>query len=302
MLCLALHITYYFIETYIILPFKRRSFQKRQPGKTLPRELVANSLRTKASDTFRDTIVDVQKTLVFFFSSIISAAFITASLRKGGSSYTDVLLLLILTLTGMYSISFVMLCIMLYRKGSWYILTLTSAAWILCFVFALAIFSGHIVPHADLNMGLNSCDHELYTNADMAKVEFAIRTGRALKSKEYKIPSILSSLWSVIIMVICICWQSKMSWSRTKVGYTLKKVLSPKRMQVLEISGIALLVLTFLAIFAYIMNLLISRFSRIVTFDKSSWSFGQVVAVGIWLPVIVDCMFSSITEPLALGL
>jgi len=241
----------------------------------------------RISKSFGESIVDVQKTLVFFFSATAVAFFVTS--HADGFSYIDWLVLMVLSLAGQVFISFVMLCILYYRKESWYTLIITLAGWIFCAVCFLEVII-KVEPPGNYIYGLSLCESQFTGSGDL--ISTTSRWVQAFNSKEYThrpIFMFLTFAWSCVAMITCIVWKLKPQLSKVKFLQPVKLFFTcnPSRKYFLQVGGTILLIMSFFLAYAYL-SYLAMQFLRAVQWHIK-YPFGQVVAVAIWLPCAMDC-------------
>lgn len=246
-------------------------------------------------------LLDFHKAQCYFISAVEIAALVLASQAYGDSKNDkpppifDILLALPLSLNGIVPVAFSLSCIALYSRLSWHIILLSTVPIALS---TAALASTNIwilvIPHGFANMG--------DTGFQVAPNFSALVCG----SKTRNLENVLNQkdirfaiIW--LIYAYCIAWVlwcllmqvfkngTKESFSTRLLARLARLKLESGSRNKLAVYGYATSLVVWGLCFVYHFYLY-SLFTR-SNLVSSQWSFGQIIAVTIWIPSIVELLY-----------
>jgi len=260
--------------------------------------ILQTKISRKASEPFRDACLDFQKTQAWFMMSLVAAAFIWTKI--GTISYTDYVLLLVLSLSGSVLLAFTMIFVIYYEKASWYILFLSTIAYTMCSIFFWLGYNGSIAKvllTLDPEWAIDLCQNQLFDLSHIRGIsKFVANVSDSASALFW-----LSWAFSLIVMLIAIFLKTQHLIAKSKVAKSVAKrasrtlsfqTMKHKRNRIWWVRKIMLTVTAVTAIPVFIFQVwLLYEFKGVVDAKKNSWGFGQVLAAVVWVPGIVECKY-----------
>ncbi|KAF3165909.1 hypothetical protein TWF225_001359 [Orbilia oligospora] len=239
------------------------------------------------SIAFPESLKEFQKLQSWFIGSLVIAAFIRQTQAITSISVTDFLFLGGISLNGVVLICYMNAALLLLGRKSWYVYILSCVTFFLCSAFLLYANWMRGVRIDNVLPALSFCRGQLSAAVESSNqiTEWVILVSKVPRSTIY-----IAWGFCLLVQIACIFWmlegEKKLSrgfrdWIATTIG------------QVFLWLFILAIVLCFLAIFALQVTMLYNFWGIV---DPSQWSFGQIIAVTIWLPIIIDYIHGRFKE------
>lgn len=208
------------------------------------------------------------------------AAFIRQTQEITSISVTDFLFLGGISLNGVVLICYTNAALLLLGRKSWYVYILSCVTFSLCSAFLLYANWIRGVRVDDVLPALSFCQGQL-----SAAVEYSnqITEWVVIVAKVPRYTIYIAWGFCFMIQMACIFWMLE---GEKKLSRRFRRWVATTLGRLFLWLFVLVIVLCFLAIFALQVTMLYNFWGIV---DPSQWSFGQIIAVTIWLPIIIDC-------------
>lgn len=244
-------------------------------------------------------LVEFHKHQCYFMCAVeIAAIILSNGLTSNLSSYSS-MVMIPLSLNGCVPVGFTFLAVARYGNLTWHLivlttltLTLSSTSLLYATVFTWPAVKRNLKP----NYGANSPD---IPGATMICGDQATKIN--VIDNSVIIPSIIGIIWvvSVLCCLSCIIWHAlhrrtfAVTRERLRNHWTIRWFQSRseniKHKQLLSGMLCVILISVWALCFAYLFYLY-DHFRR-HGFVSTEWTFGQIVAISIWAPSIVEFLY-----------
>ncbi|EPS43042.1 hypothetical protein H072_2966 [Dactylellina haptotyla CBS 200.50] len=230
------------------------------------------------SSAFPHTLQEFQKVQSWFVGSLVIAAAIRQIASITNISVTDFLFLGGISVNGVVLICYMNAALLLLGRKSWYIYGISWVTFILCSAFVIYTNMKRGERVNNVLPTLYFCRNDLTDSRNSLRIiDWVTLVHRLPESTIY-----IAWGFCTFIQLGCLFWMLEWDlktspgfrdWIRTRLG------------QIMLWFIILIITFAFLAILALQLAMLYNFWGIV---DRHSWSFGQIIAVTIWFPLIID--------------
>ncbi|KAF3928573.1 hypothetical protein AA313_de0200925 [Arthrobotrys entomopaga] len=240
----------------------------------------------EGSVAFPYSLQEFQKLQSWFIGALVTAAAIRQTSNFIHLSVTDFLFLGGISVNGVVLICYMNAALLVLGRKSWYVYCLSSITFLLCSAFL--IYTNWIRGERVDNMlpGLYFCRSQL----SGSKHSLQIINWVTLVSKVPDYIIYVAWIFCALIQIGCLFWMLEwekrlpvkfLEWTYTRLGQAIIWIF------------VFIIMLCFMAILA-LQLIMLYNFWAIV--DPNQWTFGQIIAITIWFPLIIDCKSLPLTS------
>ncbi|KAJ6255905.1 hypothetical protein Dda_9364 [Drechslerella dactyloides] len=230
------------------------------------------------SIAFPESLGEFQKLQSWFIGSLVIAAFIRQTQEITNISVTDFLFLGGISLNGVVLICYMNVALLLLGRKSWYVYGLSCVTFVMCSAFII---------YANWKR-VERVDHVLPTllfcQRQLAFLQYSDEITSWVRLVSRLPPWVIYMAWGFCAAVQLACFFWMLEFEK-KIPHSFKRWIERRSGQIMLWIFIIFIMLCFLAIFG-LQLVMLYNFWGIV--DPNQWSFGQIIAVTIWLPLIID--------------
>ncbi|KAF3932532.1 hypothetical protein ABW20_dc0102092 [Dactylellina cionopaga] len=237
------------------------------------------------SIAFPQTLLEFQKLQSWFIGSLVIATFIR-QLGPNQLSITDFLFLGGISLNGVVLICYMNAALLLLGRKSWYVYSLSCITFLICSGFVLYV---NIQRGDRVDVVLPALS---FCRSQLIVLDYSddVNEWVTLISKLPEFVIYIAWGFCALVQIACLFWM--MEWDKKASPLTRIWIMTRNGQIILWLSVLGIM-LCFLAIFGLQLAML-SRFWGIM--DPKQWSLGQIIAVAVWLPIIVDYIHNKYQE------
>lgn len=269
---------------------------------------MSESFRRLHTEALITSLVSFHKAQCYFSSTIQIAALILSSgilsgltpgSAKGGTDLVDLAVINMLAISGFLPITVGVICITRYSHLSWYIVILSFVAFLLAaatFIFALLILiransksTGDVVTMTegviDYPTGSRCLKDVDFTDILRSMCGYEILRANSLSSQS------LDSPWIILLFVNCAIWFILCLSTRISKPYRITNRLLKRLVR--SLARYHVKILLFLVTFGLCFSgqfVLFGIYARHALISPR-WSFGQIIAVTIWAPSLIEYIY-----------
>ncbi len=286
---------------------------------------LADSTRTLHTEALVAALVSFHKAQCFFSSTIQIAALILVNhvLRVGfiGKNYSvkpgadtgDVIVLNLLAISGLLPVTVVFLCISRYGRQTWYAFILTLVAVLLAtatlaatfYIYTQTFFLEYfraLGAHGTLASEVVNEDPSIECGTDVPPEQLIISLcGPEILDNNNLHSSTVTSKWIWVIWVNCIIWLALC------LGMMIRKVQRAMATILRENATFAVLSKYRVGLLLFLVTFGLSFAAQFVLFSiyarhafiSPIWTFGQIIAVTVWAPSLIDFIYIEYSKSLS---
>ncbi|EWC48837.1 hypothetical protein DRE_00142 [Drechslerella stenobrocha 248] len=238
------------------------------------------------SIAFPEALQEFQKLQSWFIGSLVIAAFIRQYQEITNISVTDFLFLGGISLNGIVLICYMNCALLLLGRKSWYVYGLSCITFSMCSAFIIYANVKRVERVDHVLPALLFCEKQL------AYLEYSDEITKWVRLVSQLPQSVIYIAWAfcAAVQLSCLFWMMELD-KRLSRGF--KDWLEGRAGQIVMWIVVILILLCFLAIFGLQMVMLYNFWGIV---DPNQWSFGQIIAVTIWLPLVIDYFHSRYKE------
>ncbi|KAF3906878.1 hypothetical protein ABW21_db0208095 [Orbilia brochopaga] len=244
------------------------------------RRVVPSDIHTPfaGSFAFPESLQEFQKLQSWFIGSLVIAAFIRQYQEITNISVTDFLFLGGISLNGVVLICYMNVALLLLGRKSWYVYGLSCITFAMCSAFIIYANWKRVERVDHVLPALLFCQKQL------AFLQYSDEITRWVRLVSQLPPWVIYMAWGfcAAVQLVCLCWMLELE---KKIPRSFRTWLEKRSGQISLWIFIIFVMLCFLAIFG-LQLVMLYNFWGIV--DPHQWSFGQIIAVTIWLPLVID--------------
>ncbi|KAF3938739.1 hypothetical protein ABW19_dt0205781 [Dactylella cylindrospora] len=230
------------------------------------------------SVAFPEALQDFQKLQSWFIGSLVVAAFIRQYQEITNISVTDFLFLGGISLNGVVLICYMNAALLLLGRKSWYVFGLSCVTFGMCSAFLLYANWKRVERVDGVLPALAFCQPQL----SALKYADEITNWVRLVSKLPQVAIYVAWAFCATVQLGCVFWM--LEWDKL-LPHGFKRWTKGRTGKVSLWAVSFFIMLAFIAIFGLQMVMLYNFWGIV---DPVLWSFGQIIAVTIWLPVVID--------------
>ncbi|KAK6359210.1 hypothetical protein TWF696_000374 [Orbilia brochopaga] len=230
------------------------------------------------SIAFPESLQEFQKLQSWFIGSLVIAAFIRQYQEITNISVTDFLFLGGISLNGVVLICYMNVALLLLGRKSWYVYGLSCITFIMCSAFIIYANWKRVERVDHVLPALLFCQRQL------AFLQYSDEITRWVRLVSRLPPWVIYMAWGFCAAVQLACFFWMLEFEK-KMPRRFKAWLERRSGQIMLWIFIIFIMFCFLAIFG-LQVVMLYNFWGIV--DPHQWSFGQIIAVTIWLPLVID--------------
>ena len=260
-------------------------------------------------------LVSFHKAQCYFSSTVQVAALVLIheSQNAATSSFVDISALIVLATSGFIPVTFGLASIMRFGRQSWYLVILSYITFLLASanLFLFVVLAGE---YGDLNDDYSSfqnngldADGTCVIGGNVADTLFPLCGSSLLNNNTISSSAIITwwvwAAWAICMVCIFLClgWKSEdqmlLKIARSMLDFALTRYprmrLPWKFMR--RIHGLLLIFIITSTLCFIVQFRLIYIFNR-HSFVSSVWSFGQIIAVTVWIPSLFEFGYNEYSK------